>query len=124
MSELPKDSIVYTENAHWGYVFDPPKDIQFTSIPSLGLVQLEESIQQLATGIPNDNITLIEKLGIDYAISSPIGTIGWSLSKSRYWNLVKDYDGSRLWQFNQQGNSQQHTLGPVIVTILAIRAAN
>ena len=115
LSELPKDSIVYTENAHWGYVFDPPKNIQFTSIPSLGLVQLEESIQQLATsGVLNDNITLIEKLGIDYAISSPIGTIGWSLSKSRYWELVKDYDGSRLWQFNQQGNSQQHTLGPVI----------
>ena len=115
LSELPKDSIVYTENAHWGYVFDSPKDIKFTSIPSLGLVQLEESIQQLATsGILNDNISLIEKLGIDYAISSPIGTIGWSLSKSRYWNLVKDYDGSRLWQFNQQGNSQQHTLGPVI----------
>ena len=115
LSELPKDSIVYTENAHWGYVFDPPKNIQFTSIPSLGLVQLEESIQQLATsGILNDNITLIEKLGIDYAISSPIGTIGWSLSKSRYWELVKDYDGSRLWQFNQQGNSQQHTLGSVI----------
>ena len=87
---------------------------QSTSIPTLGLLKIDSTIHPLATSaIKYDNITKITELGIDYAISSPIGTIGWRLAESRYWSVIEDNDGSRLWQFNPAGNSQQSTLAPV-----------
>ncbi|MCH2648612.1 MAG: hypothetical protein MKZ57_02220 [Candidatus Poseidoniaceae archaeon] len=114
IENLPENSIIYTENNHWGYVYDLPNGIETTSIPSLGLLKIDETIHPLATSaIKYDNITKIKQLGIDYAISSPIGTIGWILAESRYWTIIEDFDGSRLWQFNQAGNSQQSTLAPV-----------
>ncbi len=115
LDSLPKGSVVYTENNHWGYLFDQNKDIETTSIPSLGLVNIRSSIQSSATsGILNDNTTRIQELGINYAISSPIGTIGWTLAESRYWSIIHDIDGSRLWEFNPDGDSIQSTLAPVI----------
>ena len=114
IENLPENSIIYTENNHWGYVYDLPNGLETTSIPSLGLLKIDETIHPLATSaIKYDNITKIKQLGIDYAISSPIGTIGWILAESRYWTIIEDFDGSRLWQFNQAGNSQQSTLAPV-----------
>ena len=114
IENLPENSIIYTENNHWGYVYDLPNNLETTSIPSLGLLKIDETIHPLATSaIKYDNITKIKQLGIDYAISSPIGTIGWILAESRYWTIIEDFDGSRLWQFNQAGNSQQSTLAPV-----------
>ena len=114
IENLPENSIIYTENNHWGYVFDLPNGLETTSIPSLGLLKIDETIHPLATSaIKYDNITRISQLGINYAISSPIGTIGWMLAESRYWAIIEDFDGSRLWQFNPSGNSQQSILAPV-----------
>ena len=114
LEDLPEDSIIYTENNHWGHIYDLPSYYQSTSIPSLGLLKIDSTIHPLATSaIKHDNITRITELGINYAISSPIGTIGWRLAESRYWSIIEDFDGSRLWQFNPTGNSQQSTLAPV-----------
>jgi len=114
LENLPEDSIIYTENNHWGHIYDLPSDYQSTSIPSLGLLKIDSTIHPLATSaIKHDNITRITELGINYAISSPIGTIGWRLAESRYWSIIEDFEGSRLWQFNPAGNSQQSTLAPV-----------
>ena len=114
LENLPEDSIIYTENNHWGHIYDLPSYYQSTSIPSLGLLKIDSTIHPLATSaIKHDNITRITELGINYAISSPIGTIGWRLAESRYWSIIEDFDGSRLWQFNPAGNSQQSTLAPV-----------
>ena len=114
LENLPEDSIIYTENNHWGHIYDLSSDYQSTSIPSLGLLKIDSTIHPLATSaIKHDNITRITELGINYAISSPIGTIGWRLAESRYWSIIEDFDGSRLWQFNPAGNSQQSTLAPV-----------
>ena len=114
LENLPEDSIIYTENNHWGHIYDLPSYYQSTSIPSLGLLKIDSTIHPLATSaIKHDNITRITELGINYAISSPIGTIGWRLAESRYWSIIEDFDGSRLWQFNPTGNSQQSTLAPV-----------
>ena len=114
LEKLPSGSIIYTENNHWGHFYDTPANIATTSIPTLGLVNLESTIHPLATsGILYDNITKIQQLGIDYAISSPIGTIGWTLAESRYWSILEEVDGSRLWQFNLPGDSTQAMLAPV-----------
>ena len=115
LANLPSGSIIYTENNHWGHIYDQPSNVEMTSIPSLGLVTIDSTIQPLATsGILHDNITKLQNLGIDYAISSPIGTIGWTLAESRYWSIIRDFDGSRLWEFNLDGDSQQSILSPVI----------
>ena len=115
LEKLPSGSIIYTENNHWGHFYDTPANIATTSIPTLGLVNVESTIHPLATsGILHDNITKIQQLGIDYAISSPIGTIGWKLAESRYWSVLEEADGSRLWQFNLAGDSKQAMLAPVI----------
>ena len=120
LENLPPDSIIYTENNHWGHIYDLSSDYQSTSIPTLGLLKIDSTIHPLATSaIKYDNVTKIIELGIDYAISSPIGTIGWRLAESRYWSIIEDFDGSRLWQFNQAGNSQQSILAPVNETSCA-----
>ena len=114
LENLPDNSIIYTENNHWGHIYDLSSDYDSTSIPSLGLLKIDSTIHPLATSaIKYDNVTKITELGINYAISSPIGTIGWRLAESRYWSIIEDFDGSRLWQFNQAGNSQQSTLAAV-----------
>ena len=88
--------------------------IQTTSIPTLGLLLIDETIHPLATSaIKYNNASKITQLGIDYAISSPVGSIGWTLAESRYWTILDDIDGSRLWQFNIAGNSQQSTIATV-----------
>ena len=112
--DLPPNSLIYTENNHWGHIYDIPSGMQTTSIPTLGLLLIDESIHPLATSaIKYDNATKIANLGIDYAISSPIGSIGWKLAESRYWSIIEDIHGSRIWQFNPDGNSQQSTLAHV-----------
>ena len=111
LSDLPEGSIIYTENNHWGYLYGLPNNLQTTSIPTLGLLKIDESIHPRATSaIRYDNLTKLAELGINYAISSPIGSIGWTLAESRYWSIVDEFDGSRLWQLNPSGNSQQSTL--------------
>mgnify|MGYP005744871235 FL=1 len=120
LENLPKNSIIYTENNHWGHIYDLSSDYDSTSIPTLGLLKVDSTIHPLATSaIKHDNITKIVDLGITYAITSPIGTIGWRLAESRYWSIIEDFDGSRLWQLNQAGNSQQSTLAPINETSCA-----
>ena len=104
LSNLPDGSIVYSENSHWGHVFDAPDNVKFTSIPTLGLVQIDSSIHSSATtAIFVDNTSKIRELGIDYAISSPIGTIGWTFAMSPYWQEIENIRGSKIWQFNSNG---------------------
>jgi hypothetical protein len=110
---LPSGSVVYSENAQWGYVLDAPSHVQFTSLPTLGLVQLEASIQSRATtAVYADNSEQIGMLNITHAISSPIGTLGWYLGASTYWNIIAETDGSILWSFDATGQSSIHHYAP------------
>ena len=109
VDQLPKGSIVYSENAQWGYVLDAPSHVQFTSIPTLGLVQMEDSIQSKATSaVFGNQIDIIQSLNITHAISSPIGTVGWYLGASAHWSVMAEHDGSALWAFDASGQSPQH----------------
>ena len=108
IERLSPGSIIYSENAQWGYVLDAPSHVQFTSIPTLGLVQLEESIQAQATSaVFSNQIEKIQSLNITHAVSSPIGTVGWYLGASKYWTLIAERDGSALWAFDATGRSHQ-----------------
>ena len=106
LHDLPSGSIVYSENAHWGYVFDAPSKIDMTSIPTLGLIHIESSIQAAATTAVYSNIPeKIQSLNITHALSSPMGTVGWTLAQSEYWTPLVESHGSVLWQFDQTGSA-------------------
>jgi len=107
LSSLPEGSIIYSENGHWGHVYNPPDNVQMTSIPTLGLVHTDYSLQARATSaIYLDNITALEMMEIDYAITSPIGTMGWIFAQSPYWTEIENSRGSILWRLNPSGDSQ------------------
>lgn len=106
---LPDGSIVFSENAQWGYVLDAPTHIQFTSLPTLGLVQLESSIQSEATSaVFGNHHEAIKALNITHAVSSPLGTVGWYLARSSHWSMLVEHHGSALWAFDGSGQSEVH----------------
>lgn len=106
LGELPSGSIVYSENAHWGYVFNAPSKVDMTSIPTLGLIHVESSLQAAATtAVYSDIPSNIQDLNITHALSSPMGTIGWTLAQSQYWSPLVESRGSVLWQFDSTGSA-------------------
>ncbi len=97
---LPEDSIIYTETAHWGILYDVPSELGTTSFPSLGLLTVERSIQsKVEKAIIQDDITTLKEYEITHAFTSPRGQLGHVLATSDYWALLEDQEGSRLWQF-------------------------
>lgn len=110
LSSLPDGSVVYSENAHWGHIFDPPTNVKLTSIPTLGLVQVESSIHpKVTTAIYLDNAAALKEFGVNYAITSPIGTMGWTLAMSQYWMEIENIRGSKLWQFRPLKDAEVST---------------
>ena len=106
LDDLPEGSIVYTENAQWGYVYNTPSNVATTSIPSLGLLHVEKSIQSAATtAVYSDLPSKIQTLEITHAISSPLGTVGWALAQSNYWEPLLEKQGSVLWEFDASGSA-------------------
>ena len=99
LASNPPDRIVYTENVHWGHSYAFDASIQTTSIPTLGLLTLDESVQSAATtAIRMDDVATLRELDIGYAISSPIGTVALTLGPSPYWSVEKNYHGARYWK--------------------------
>ena len=108
LTDLPEGSIVYSENTHWGHLWDVPSHIQLTSIPTLGLVELESSIQgEVTNAIISDDIDSLSQLAVTHAITSPRGVMQFFLAKSQYWNVMENIDSSKLWQFIPSGNQSQ-----------------
>ena len=106
LATLPEGSIVYTENAQWGYVYNAPLNVATTSVPTLGLIHVESSIQPAATtAVYSDNPTEIQTLNITHALSSPLGTVGWTFAQSTYWVPLFEWQGSVLWEFDASGSA-------------------
>ena len=100
IARLPSDSVLYSETAHWGILYDVDSELGLTNFPSLGLLTVEERIQWDAErAILNDDTTRIIELGISHAVTSPRGHVGHVLAESEHWAIIADEKGSRLWQF-------------------------
>jgi len=100
IEELPSGSILYTETAHWGILYDVDSELGLTSFPSLGLLTVEERVQWDAErAILRDDVDDILALGITHAATSPRGQMGHVLSESDHWSIMSEEDGSRLWKF-------------------------
>ena len=100
------DGAVYTENMHWGYIWDAPSNVQTTSIPTLGLVHITSSEHANATkAMFSDNTTYFEKHNMLHALTSPLGTMQWTLASSPYWGISLQADGATLWQLKPDGDA-------------------
>jgi hypothetical protein len=99
LAELPDGSIIYNENAHWGHVWHSEDGVKVTAVPTLGLLKISAEIHpQITSAILSDDIETLREKGITHAISSPLGTIGWILAASPWWQILLDEDGARLWR--------------------------
>ena len=100
------EGAVYTENMHWGYIWDAPGSVQTTSIPTLGLVHITISEQSNATqAMFLDNVSYFVKHDMLHALTSPLGTMQWTLAASPYWAASVQSDGATLWRLNPDGNA-------------------
>ena len=89
LHELPEGSIVYTENEHWGHIYSVPDHIGVTSIPSLGILNQEHSIQNAATtAIMYDDIPRLKELGVTHALASPKGVMMQYIQASQHWEKL------------------------------------
>lgn len=89
LDELPEDSIVYTENEHWGHIYSIPEHIGVTSVPTLGILNQEYSIQNAATtAIIYDDISRLQELGITHALASPKGIMMQYIQASTHWEKL------------------------------------
>ncbi len=104
---LPDEAIVFVENRPWGYLLDVDGELKRTAFPNLGLIEIEERIQfQAYNAILNDDSERLVSLGITHAVTSPRGEVGFLLAASDYWSIITDYEGSRIWKFHQNPNSE------------------
>ena len=98
---------VYTENMHWGYVWDAPHKVDMTSIPTLGLVHIDSSEHSAATqAMFYDNTTYFIEHNMLHALTSPLGTMQWTLATSPYWGIEAQADGATLWSLLPDGNGK------------------
>ena len=101
------DGAVYTENMHWGYIWDAPANVQTTSIPTLGLVHITTSEHANATqAMFLDNTSYFEKHNMLHALTSPLGTMQWTLAMSPYWDVSLQTDGATLWRLKPDGDGK------------------
>lgn len=98
LENLPDDSIVYAENEHWGHIYSIPDHIGVTSVPTLGILKQEHSIQNAATtAIVYDDIARLQELGITHAIASPKGIMMQYIQASTHWEKMWSSQGSTIY---------------------------
>ena len=105
INSMEIESVVFTENSHWGFLHIEEIDFDTTSLPNLGLMESDYTIQNLATNaIKSNDFEALSEMRIEYAISSPMGSLHWLLSSLGTWDVIIDYDGARLWKINPNGS--------------------
>ena len=105
LETLPQGSIIYSEQAHWGFYIDAPDGLHFTSYPVIGLMEEDGDLQDRATtAIRADDIDTLHDLGIQYAVTSPMGLLAPTLLESDFWQVITRDDGMRLWGLIENNN--------------------
>ena len=98
LDKLPEGSIVYAENEHWGHIYAIPEHIGITTVPTLGILKQEHSIQNSATtAIVKDDISKLNELGITHAIASPKGAMMQYIQASTHWDKLWSSGGSTVY---------------------------
>ena len=119
----PPDGYVYSENVHWGHSYAFEASLQTTSIPTLGLLTLDESVQAAATtALRTDDVQSLRTLGIGSAVSSPIGTVALTLGPSPYWSMEQSFQGARYWKLWDEPSPSRVTSAVILDTTICEEA--
>jgi len=108
LGALPSGTVVYTEQAHWGFIIDSPEHVHFTSHPILGIMDDNSDLQDRATSaIRADDGVALKEMGVKYALTSPMSLLGATLVESKWWRPMAVEDGARLWSMGSHPASGQ-----------------
>ena len=120
IAALPSDSVLYTETAHWGILYDTPTELGQTTFPSLGLLTVEERIQwRIERAIIADDLETLTDFKVSHAVTSPKGQMGHVLAQSEHWAILADEEGSRLWIFEAEPTSASLKISNFTIPIRA-----
>lgn len=92
------DDLVYAEQAPWGEAM-VVAGLNLTVGVDLGAHDGPTPLHTQATqAVLTDDVDALEALGVRWAISSPLGALGWVLERSPWWAEVHEVSGSRAWE--------------------------
>lgn len=96
--ERAGSALVYAEQAPWGEAM-AFTGLNVTAGVDLGVHDGPTDIHLRATqAVLTDNVAVMEELDLQWAVSSPLGALGWVLERSPWWEQVDEVSGSRSWQ--------------------------
>ena len=99
---LSGEGVVYAEQAPWGEAM-VLSGLNVTVGVDLGAHDGPTSLHTRATqAVLTDDVATLEALGVNWAISSPLGALGWTLERSSWWEEVHEVSGSRAWALRAQ----------------------
>ena len=106
---LSGEDVVYAEQAPWGEAM-VIAGLNLTVGVDLGAHEGPTTLHTRATkAVLADDVDTLEDLGVKWAISSPLGALGWVLERSPWWEEVHEASGSRAWALREE--PMDHFLG-------------
>ena len=110
---LSGEDVVYAEQAPWGEAM-VIAGLNLTVGVDLGAHEGPTTLHVQATqAVLTDDVDTLEVLGVKWAISSPLGALGWVLERSPWWEEVHEASGSRAWALRNQ--PLDHFLGVAVL---------
>ena len=105
--------VPYTPKTCIGGTFGTPQSVKTTSIPTLGLVHIDSSLQASATAAMfSDNCLFPRKQHGTRPHFAP-GSMQWTLASSPYWGAELKVDGAVLWRLHPEGDAEPRHLSGI-----------
>jgi len=97
LSALVGDAPVLVEQAPWGEAM-ALAGLNTSTGPDVGVHDGQPSLHaQAIQAVLTDNATRLRNLGVEWAITSPRGALGWVLERSPWWEVVDTSGAARAW---------------------------
>ncbi len=88
---------VLVEQAPWGEAL-ALAGLNTTTGPDVGVHEGQPGLHaQAIQAVLTDNATRLRELGVEWAITSPRGALGWVLERSPWWEVTYESGASRAW---------------------------
>ena len=95
------EALVYAEQAPWGEAM-VVSGLNLTVGVDLGAHDGPTALHLRATqAVLTDDVATLIDLDVKWAISSPLGALGWVLERSPWWEEVIELSGSRAWALRE-----------------------
>ena len=101
LSALAGDAPVLVEQAPWGEAM-ALTGLNTSTGPDVGVHDGQPALHaQAIQAVLTDDATRLRELGVEWAISSPRGALGWMLERSPWWEVVHTSGAARAWHLRE-----------------------